>query len=169
MYLKNINGQLVPYTVMQLRQDNPNTSFPKNPSKALLSSYGLTSVTIAEEPPFNSEQVAEKNPEPTLQSDGTYVWDWTVRSKTQAELDAELIAERASMRCSPMQGKLALGEAVWTQVELFRDNGASWTERVIIDSALDWERNSVNIAFFQQMLGMTDEQVDNLFRLAKTF
>lgn len=77
-----------------------------------------------------------------------------------------LATERAQMICSPMQGMLALGEARWQAVQDYRDNHATWAERVIIDRAGDWRRNSQNIAFFQYLLDMTDTEVDDLFRVA---
>ena len=43
---------------------------------------------------------------------------------------------------------------------------ATWAERVIIDRAGDWRRTSQNIAFFQHLLDMTDEEVDDIFRAA---
>lgn len=76
--------------------------------------------------------------------------------------------QRAAMVCSPMQGMLALGETRWQAVQDYRDNQATWAERVIIDRAGDWRRTSQNIAFFQYLLEMTDEEVDDLFRLAMT-
>jgi len=76
-----------------------------------------------------------------------------------------LTQERATMACTPMQGILALGEANWNTILAYRDT-ASWQEKVIIDSAQTWVRNSQNIAFFQYLLGFTDTQVDDLFRAA---
>lgn len=78
---------------------------------------------------------------------------------TEAE---QLDAERAGMTCSPLQGILALGEQQWNRVLAYRDT-ASWQEKVIIDSAQDWKRLSENIAFFQYLLDLTDEQTDDLF------
>ena len=80
---------------------------------------------------------------------------------------SEVIAqERSTMTCSPLQGILTLGESQWNKVLSYRDNYASWQEKVIIDSALDWRRNSQNIMFFQYLLEYTDTQVDDLFRAA---
>ena len=76
-----------------------------------------------------------------------------------------LATERANMACTPMQGILALGEANWNTILAYRDT-APWQEKVIIDSAQTWVRNSQNIAFFQYLLGFTDTQVDSLFRAA---
>jgi len=40
-YLKITNGRPKAYSLRQLKNDNPNTSFPKEPSEALLASYGV--------------------------------------------------------------------------------------------------------------------------------
>lgn len=79
----------------------------------------------------------------------------------------------AAMKCSRMQGILALGEVTWAKVEAYRDavdvNGqpmTPWQQKVIIDDAGDWHRNSQNIAFFGYLLGLTDDEIDAKFREA---
>jgi len=79
-----------------------------------------------------------------------------------------LTLERLTMTCTPMQGILALGETQWNAILSYRDTQATWAEKVIVDGAQTWVRNSQNIAFFQYLLGLTDTQVDDLFRLAAT-
>lgn len=79
-----------------------------------------------------------------------------------------LVAERAAMRCSPMQGILALGEDRWATVQAYYNEHATWAEKVIIDRAGDWRRLSQNIAFFAYLLDMDDEETDDLFRIAMT-
>jgi hypothetical protein len=77
-----------------------------------------------------------------------------------------LAAERAGMSCTPMQGQLALGEVNWGIILAWRDTQATWAQKIIIDSAQTWVRNSQNIAFFAYLLNFTDEQTDDLFRVA---
>lgn len=72
---------------------------------------------------------------------------------------------RSRMRCSPMQGKLALGQAEWAKIEAYRAT-ATWAEQVVIDSANEWRRNSQDIQFFGYLLGYTDDQMDALFEAA---
>ena len=76
--------------------------------------------------------------------------------------DAVLAQSRAAMVISPLQGILTLGEVEWGKVLTYRDT-ASWQEKIVIDNAADWQRNSQNIAFFGYLLGYTDEQMDALF------
>jgi len=96
---------------------------------------------------------------------------------TQAEINSMpqlptqeqvLTQERSTMECTPMQGILALGETQWNTILNYRDTQATWAEKVIVDGAQTWVRNSQNITFFQYLLNLTDTQVDDLFRVAKT-
>jgi len=92
-----------------------------------------------------------------------------VSGPTPVESPEDYLAqERATMECTPMQGILALGETQWNAILSYRDTQATWAEKVIVDGAQTWVRNSQNIAFFQYLLGLTDTQVDDLFRLAAT-
>lgn len=76
-----------------------------------------------------------------------------------------LASWRATAKCSPMQGKLALGQANWAKIEAYRAT-ATWAEQVVIDSANEWRRNSQDIQFFGYMLDFSEEQMDELFRVA---
>lgn len=73
---------------------------------------------------------------------------------------------RSRMVCSPMQGKLALGQAEWAKIEAYRDTEATWAQRIVIDSAQEWRRGSQDIQFFGYLLQYTDEQMDALFTAA---
>ena len=56
MYAK-INGGTVikfPYTVGQLRKDNPNVSFPKNITDGVFNKYGVKKVHTLDDPEYNS-------------------------------------------------------------------------------------------------------------------
>ena len=89
---------------------------------------------------------------------------------------AQLLAiEQAGMVCSRMQGILALGEDIWAQVLAYRDQvdvhgnpATAWVERVVIDDSSDWYRLSENMAFFGYLMGLSDAQMDDRFRLAMT-
>lgn len=95
-----------------------------------------------------------------------------VRDMTPEEIAAhladaqDLAAWRASAKCSPMQGKLALGQAEWAKIEAYRDTEATWAQRIVIDSAQEWRRNSQDIQFFGYLLGYDDAQMDQLFTIA---
>jgi hypothetical protein len=90
--------------------------------------------------------------------------------KTAEDKAAEaLTAWRASASCSPLQGKLALGEAQWAQVEsVLADPATPWAMRQAIGSATVWMRKSQHIDTLAWTLGLTESEVDDLFRLAMT-
>ena len=53
MHLKITNGQPETYSIGQLRRDNPNTSFPKVPSDALLAEWGVYPYTMQDQPVYD--------------------------------------------------------------------------------------------------------------------
>jgi len=87
IYLQlNPDGSVVyPYTLDRLRKDNPNTSFPRQPSDALLAEYGVYPVAIADAPPYDRDTERLVQAEPTL-ADGKWVRGWTVVPLTADEL-----------------------------------------------------------------------------------
>lgn len=74
----------------------------------------------------------------------------------------ELDAKRRGMSCTRMQGILALGPVRWAAVMAYHDT-ATWAERVVIDSASDWQRLSQHIQFFAYLLDLSATDVDDLF------
>jgi hypothetical protein len=94
------------------------------------------------------------------------VWDGSAWQVPAAILLAE---ERALMRCSPLQGQLALGEARWTAVEEYLAHpDTPWAMRRTVQSATYWERTSPDMDVLAWVLGYDDAEVDDLFRLAMT-
>jgi hypothetical protein len=97
MYVKVTNGAVdqYPYTVGDLRRDNPNTSFPRQISSDTLASYGLYEVTILDRPSYTERtQNLTQKTTPTLNGDN---WElgWTVSDKTSDETQAydDLVAQ----------------------------------------------------------------------------
>jgi len=96
MYLKLTNGQPEKYSIGQLRRDNPNTSFPKNPPQEMLESYGVHPYTIPERPSYD----------PTVQNcvagtfaevNGAWLLPWVVENKPQADAENNVRSRRDSL------------------------------------------------------------------------
>jgi len=67
LLVKTTNGQVeqFPYTLGDLRRDNPQTSFPKKIGDAILASYGIYHVMPDAQPEYdNLVQVLVRDPEP---------------------------------------------------------------------------------------------------------
>ena len=89
MFVKVNNGTVekYPYTIGNLRQDNPNTSFPKQLSNEALEDYGLYRVDSTARPEFDDKtQRCNQKSQPEL-IDGKWVLGWDVYDKSQEEID----------------------------------------------------------------------------------
>lgn len=71
-------------------------------------------------------------------------------------------------KCTRMQGILVLGPVRWGMVEEYRDAlTTTWYERQLIDNALVWSRTGENIQFFAWLCSLSDDEVNDLFRIAE--
>jgi hypothetical protein len=88
MYVKIIAGvvDVFPYTIGQLRKDNPNTSFPKNISKDILAAWGVYPVTKLDVPSYSiATQNVVYNSTPVL-NNGIWELGCSVVDKTEDEI-----------------------------------------------------------------------------------
>ena len=100
MYVKLTNGAVdqFPYTVANLRRDNPNTSFPRKISEETLNAWDVYRVTEETFPSFDVKtQRVERNSTPVL-SNGTWTVGWTVNTMSQEDIDAAADARAAISR-----------------------------------------------------------------------
>jgi hypothetical protein len=76
-----------PYSVKELRDSNPNTSFPKNPSDELLATWNVYKVNPTSIPSFNrvTENIIEGTPS---FHDGQWFQVWVVTNATVEEITA---------------------------------------------------------------------------------
>lgn len=90
--------------------------------------------------------------------------------KTKQRDPAEILAvERASMVCSRRQGKLAIGPEIWDSVEaLASAPDTPWGLRVAVYDAIEWRRLDEDMAALIWAMDLTEEEADDLFRLAMT-
>lgn len=125
MYVKITNGTVdtYPYSVGQLRRDNPNTSFPKQIPSEMLESYGVYTVVYTDMPSIDDRtQKVEQEATPTL-VDGNWTIGWTTTDKTAEEIqqwDDNIAAGNRSRRNS------LLNESDWTQVADAPVDATAW-------------------------------------------
>ena len=115
MLVKITNGNVdtYPYSVGQLRRDNPNTSFPKKIPSDMLESYGVMPVAYTDMPSVDDRtHKVEQEATPTL-VDGSWTIGWTTSSKTSdetAEYDDNMAVSNRDTRNN------LLSQSDWTQV-----------------------------------------------------
>jgi hypothetical protein len=96
MFVKTKDGQLerYPYTVGDLRRDNPRTSFPKNVPTDMLADYGVYPVVRAAVPQFDSlVQSLVAHAAPTEDA-GQWVLGYDVVQKPEAMAGDNIRRER---------------------------------------------------------------------------
>lgn len=97
-----------PYTIGNLRRDNPSTSFPKQPTEELLAQWGMQPVTKVDRPSVDhTRNVNEGTP---ALVDGTWTQVWVVSDATSEE-----ISERNVQAAAEARGKRAalLADTDW--------------------------------------------------------
>lgn len=122
MYIKVTNGAYEkPYSIGQLRKDNPRTSFPKNPSEALLAEWGVFPVSPVSQPSVDhTKNVIEKSP---VKVNGKWTQAWEVANATAQEIE-QRIAEKAN--AAREQRDTLLSQTDWTQVADAPVDKAAW-------------------------------------------
>ena len=94
--ISNGTVEQYPYTIGNLRRDNPNTSFPKRPSDELLSEWGLQRVAKIDRPDVDhTKNINEGTP---ILSGGVWTQVWVVSEATAAEVAERTKEESASVR-----------------------------------------------------------------------
>lgn len=100
-----------PYSIGELRRDNPQTSFPAKPTDALLAEYNVFPVERTDIPVVGYKQaVTEADPQLT---GGKWVQTWTVTDRTAEEV-AQIEADQwANVR---IERNTKLAACDWTQL-----------------------------------------------------
>lgn len=151
-----------PFTVTDLRRENPSTSFPPEPSLETLAEWDVYPVVVEPEPavPFGKRL---ERAEPVHQG-GAWVQGWVIQDEAPEFFEDW----RRSMVVSPLQFRRALRQTglyqsvtdyVATQDD---DTQDAW------EYAVEIRRSDALIAQAAALLGKTAEEVDDLFRLAAT-
>lgn len=106
MHLKLTNGQPEKYSIGQLRRDNPNTSFPKAPSDALLADWDVYPYTRPEQPAYDPLTARVVDGGFKQDAFGNWFMPWVVEQLPQDQAEGDIRRKR---------GRL-LSDTDWTQV-----------------------------------------------------
>ena len=125
MFVKATNDQIdqYPYTVGNLRRDNPNTSFPKVIPEATMASFGMYPVGYEAAPDYDPmTHRLQHSSEPVLK-DGK----WLI-TKTVVALTPEQIADKNEGKAKEVRSKrnALLTDTDWTQVADAPVDAAAW-------------------------------------------
>lgn len=85
-----------PYTIGNLRKDNPNTSFPKRPTDELLAEWGMQPVARSDRPAADhTKNVTEGTPKLV---DGVWTQVWITSAASPAEIAERVEAQAQIVR-----------------------------------------------------------------------
>ena len=163
----------------QVKRDNPNVSVPSAWTSETLDALGVDVVFATPKPAPSGDYKAIVRDGVEF-SEGKWKQAWkevdqfvddddSTADEKIAAYEAQRAAERrATMACTPRQARLALAsqglyETVQTTVVAISDEA-----RIEWEYATTVERTSPLIDAMKGALGMTDEDLDNLFDLAVT-
>ena len=111
MYLRIIKDTIeYPYTIGQLKLDNPNVSFPTNLTNETLSEWGLFYVQQTPKPNDYTKNIIEGTP---ILIDGIYTQVWNQTNASEAEINTRIEDKWNEIR--DFRNSLLL-ESDWTQV-----------------------------------------------------
>lgn len=124
MYVKLNNGvvEKFPYTIGDLRKENPNVSFPRVLNNEVLSQFGVASVKEQANPDTDRFSYAVKRDLPELVN-GEWVMLWDVVQKTEEEIAKDNDKKAIKIR-DLRNNKLTATD--WTQVADAPVDKAAW-------------------------------------------
>jgi hypothetical protein len=102
-----------PYGVGELKQANPNTSFPNQMSDSALEDFGVYRVYFDTPPAIEATQVLAESTPAFSESDQRWTQVWLVRDKTTEEVEAEAAIKAAEIRA---ERNRLLSASDWTQL-----------------------------------------------------
>jgi len=108
----NQTVEIFPYSIGALRRDNPNTSFPRNPSDAVLADWSVFPVVEQSPPEYNPANQNLNQLNPTL-VDGQWLQTWQVTAASAEEIAERLQNKEAEVR---QQRNELLSDCDWTQL-----------------------------------------------------
>lgn len=163
MHIKLTDGVPVPYTIRDLRRDNPGTSFPDVMPDERLAEWGVYPVTPTPRPDYDAtkQTLSEALPQ---QIDGAWVQVWTLTDVTPEEIEVRLVEWRRGMVVTPLQLRRALRQ------QGLADAVAAYVAAQDADTQDAWEyaveirRTDALIVQAASALGKTEAEIDDLFR-----
>ncbi len=123
MYLRIVNNQIVyPYSLQNLREDNPRTSFPSEITEAVMNEYNIFEVRQTPKPNDYTKNVEEQNP---ILVEGIYYQNWVQTNASQTEIDERVDIKWEEIR--EIRNEL-LKECDWTQLsDIPSETKSIWT------------------------------------------
>lgn len=153
----------------EIRRLYPDTSFPLVLGPDLLESLGFEEIVVDPIPDYDSitHKLVEQHP---IRIDNILHQTWTVIECLPEEVEANKFTARSNMIATPFQATAALHQqGLLDDVNSLMNNPSTDPLLVIAwQKASEFKRLSPAILNVASILGWTEEQLDELFKLAVT-
>jgi len=173
VYAKVQDGAIVqyPYDVYTLRRDNPNTSFPDGMTAEQYAEWDMVPVAVDSEPELDGVYKELETVGPTL-VDGVWTQGWLVVDRDPEDVLETVEAQRQGMRPTMRQARLALlQQGLLSSVDAAiagLPDGQREAAVIEWEYGSEVERLSPLVVGLMPALGMSEEEIDDLFVLAGT-
>ena len=167
MYVKiKVDGTIekYPYSISELRNDNPSVSFPSNPSDALLAKFSVKPVKAVERPSYDERTQTVEELQPVVVNK---VWTqkWKVNSISAENLAADLESRRTSANLTRAQFKIKLlemGRLDDLEAEIAKESTDRAIKIMYADASV-FERLHPAVLEMASKLNFTESELDALF------
>lgn len=119
-----------PYSVGDLRSDNPQTSFPANPTSKTLASFNVFTVVSTSVDHDPAIEIATQDGCAYIAERQRWETTWTVRSKTAEELQAEVDASAAQVEAQRAEAYRNESDPVFFKSQRGEATHQEWLDKV---------------------------------------
>jgi hypothetical protein len=131
MHALILNGAVekYPYSIGNLRKDNPQVSFPKNPSDATLAEYGVLPVARTDRPEHDpiTQDVTEQPPELV---NGVWTQVWVVTPADPEEVEQRRAEQRANIQAERANAYRDEADPIFFKAQRNEAEMAEWEAKV---------------------------------------
>lgn len=161
--LKIIDNQITyPYSVGQLRRDNPQVSFPREIPDERLADWGVHRVAKVAQPVYDPETQTVEEGQPVL-VEGIWTQVWNVRELTSEELKSRVPASITKRQARQELIQAGLIGAIESAINAIPDA----TQKALMlswwNDSQEYERNHPELAQMATAIGLTEAQIDAMF------
>lgn len=111
MYLRIVNNQTTyPYSLQQLREDNPRISFPSEMTESVMNEFDIFEVRATPKPNDYTKNISEGTP---ILVEGVYYQNWEQTNASESEINLRIEIKWEEIR--QIRNELLL-ECDWTQL-----------------------------------------------------
>jgi len=111
MYLRIVNNQTTyPYSLQQLREDNPRISFPSEMTESVMNEFDIFEVRPTPKPNDYTKNISEGTP---ILVEGVYYQNWEQTNASESEINLRIEIKWEEIR--QIRNELLL-ECDWTQL-----------------------------------------------------